>query len=139
MEIIFNYDANKTHFHNTGFALSLVLKVTLFGTQKWPIVLIQLSRYKVGYGKYLHPVEVNTSIAQFCSKYRRENTAFIASKGHLPCKQSIYTRTCKVKNLETKKKTHYSHTGNSNTLPISAQVSLTPLKNLIRRIMGLID
>ena len=45
--------------------------------------------YKGRYGKYLHPVEVNTSIAQFCSKYRRENTAFIASKGHLPCKQSI--------------------------------------------------
>ena len=34
----FNYDANKTHFHNKGFALSLVLKVKLFGTRKWPIV-----------------------------------------------------------------------------------------------------
>ena len=39
MEIIFNYDANKTHFHNKGFALSLVLKVKLFGTRKWPIKL----------------------------------------------------------------------------------------------------
>ena len=37
MEISFNYDANKTHFHNKGFALSLVLKVKLFGTRKWPI------------------------------------------------------------------------------------------------------
>ena len=27
MKMIFNYDANKTHFHNKGFALSLVLKV----------------------------------------------------------------------------------------------------------------
>ena len=27
----------KTHFHNKGFALSLVLKVKLFGTRKWPI------------------------------------------------------------------------------------------------------
>ena len=27
----------KTHFHNKGFAISLVLKVTLFGTRKWPI------------------------------------------------------------------------------------------------------
>ena len=26
MKMIFNYDANKTHFHNKGFALSLVLK-----------------------------------------------------------------------------------------------------------------
>ena len=37
MKMIFNYDANKTHFHNKGFALSLVLKVRFFGTQKWPI------------------------------------------------------------------------------------------------------
>ena len=33
----FNFDANKTHFHNKGFALSLVLKVRCFGTRKWPI------------------------------------------------------------------------------------------------------
>ena len=26
MKLIFNYDANKTHFHNKGFALSLVLQ-----------------------------------------------------------------------------------------------------------------
>ena len=38
MKMIFNYDANKTHFHNKGFALSLVLKVRVFGTQKWPIL-----------------------------------------------------------------------------------------------------
>ena len=38
----FNYDANKTHFHNKGFALSLVLKVKLFGTRKWPICLAQI-------------------------------------------------------------------------------------------------
>ena len=37
VEMSFNYDANKTHFHNKGFALSLVLKVKLFGTRKWPI------------------------------------------------------------------------------------------------------
>ena len=37
MKMIFNYDANKTHFQNKGFALSLVLKVRFFGTQKWPI------------------------------------------------------------------------------------------------------
>ena len=36
VEMSFNYDANKTHFHNKGFALSLVLKVKLFGTRKWP-------------------------------------------------------------------------------------------------------
>ena len=37
MKMIFNYDANKTHFYNKDFALSLVLKVKFFGTRKWPI------------------------------------------------------------------------------------------------------
>ena len=37
MKMNFNYDANKTHFQNKGFALSLVLKVRFFGTRKWPI------------------------------------------------------------------------------------------------------
>ena len=36
MKMIFNYDANKTHFHDKGFALSLVLKVRFFGTWKRP-------------------------------------------------------------------------------------------------------
>ena len=40
MKMIFNYDANKTHFHNKGFALRLVLKVRFFGTRKWPIALL---------------------------------------------------------------------------------------------------
>ena len=31
--------ANKTHFHEKGFALSLVLKVRVFGTWKWHIGL----------------------------------------------------------------------------------------------------
>ena len=30
MKMIFNYDANKTHFRNKGFALSLALKVRFF-------------------------------------------------------------------------------------------------------------
>ena len=38
MEVIFYSHANKsTHFHKIGFALSLILKVTVFGTRKWPI------------------------------------------------------------------------------------------------------
>ena len=37
VKMSFNYDANKTHFHYKGFALSLVLKVRFFGTRKWPI------------------------------------------------------------------------------------------------------
>ena len=38
MKMIFNYDANKTHFHNKSFALSLVWKVRFFGTRKWLIL-----------------------------------------------------------------------------------------------------
>ena len=38
MKMIFNHDANKTHFHNKVFALSLVLKVRFFETRKWRIV-----------------------------------------------------------------------------------------------------
>ena len=36
MKMIFNYYASKTHFHNKGFALSLVLKVRFFGTRNCP-------------------------------------------------------------------------------------------------------
>ena len=39
MKMICNYYANKTHFHNKGFALSLVLKVRFLGTRKWPICI----------------------------------------------------------------------------------------------------
>ena len=37
MEIIFHFHANKTHFHKKGCAPSLILKVRVFGTRKWPI------------------------------------------------------------------------------------------------------
>ena len=39
MEIIFHSHANKTHFHKKGCAPSLILKVRVFGTRKWPIYL----------------------------------------------------------------------------------------------------
>ena len=39
MKMIFNYDANKTHFHSKGFSLSLVLKVRFSGTRKWAFYL----------------------------------------------------------------------------------------------------
>ena len=37
MEIIFHSHASKTHFHKKGCASSLILKVRVFGTRKWPI------------------------------------------------------------------------------------------------------
>ena len=45
MKMISYSHANKTHFHNTGFALSLVLKVRCFGTRKWPITPIFEYKY----------------------------------------------------------------------------------------------
>ena len=38
-EIIFHSHANKTHFHKKGCAASLILKVRVFGTRKWPIMI----------------------------------------------------------------------------------------------------
>ena len=38
MKMIFYSQANKTHFHKKGFALSLVWKVRGSGTGKWTIV-----------------------------------------------------------------------------------------------------
>ena len=40
MEIIFHSHANKTHFHKKGCAPSLILKVRVFGTRKWPIYVL---------------------------------------------------------------------------------------------------
>ena len=37
MKIIFNSDEYENSLSQKGFALSLVLKVTVFGTWKWPI------------------------------------------------------------------------------------------------------
>ena len=42
MEIIFHSHANKTHFHKKGCAPSLILKVRVFGTRKWPIDRVSL-------------------------------------------------------------------------------------------------
>ena len=36
MKMIFHSHANKTHFHKKGCAPSLILKVRVFGTRKWP-------------------------------------------------------------------------------------------------------
>ena len=35
-ENVFYYHANKTYFHNKGFAFGLVLRVRVFETRKWP-------------------------------------------------------------------------------------------------------
>ena len=37
MEIVFHSHTNKTYFHKKGCSPSLILKVRVFGTRKWPI------------------------------------------------------------------------------------------------------
>ena len=56
VEMSFNYDANKTHFHNKGFALSLALKARLFGTRKWPIGIYKVKVNKRKEIKLLKPI-----------------------------------------------------------------------------------
>ena len=46
MEMIFHSHANKTHFHTKGSALGLFLKVRVYGTQKWPIMLDKVWKKK---------------------------------------------------------------------------------------------
>ena len=36
MKMIYHCPANKTHFHKKGCAPSLILKLKVFGTRKWP-------------------------------------------------------------------------------------------------------
>ena len=46
MKTIFHSHANKTHFHKKGCALSLILKVSVLGTRKWPIDLKRIPIHK---------------------------------------------------------------------------------------------
>ena len=40
-EMTFYSHANKTHFHNRGWVLGLILKVRVLGTRRWPIIKYQ--------------------------------------------------------------------------------------------------
>ena len=42
-KIIFHSHANKTHFHKKGCAPSIIVKVRVFGSRKWTIVLLLFS------------------------------------------------------------------------------------------------
>ena len=64
MEIIFHSHANNTHFHKKGCAPSLILKVRVFGTRKWPICLELNS-------KGLYVQEKKKKVIVFCSLPRQ--------------------------------------------------------------------
>ena len=64
MKIIFYSHVDKTHFQKQSFALSLVLKVRVFGTRKWPIdSLLTLSDrvWRVTRVTYLQMIERDSS------------------------------------------------------------------------------
>ena len=43
-KLFFYCHANKTHLHNNVFAISLVWKVRVFGTRKWPVAWFMYSQ-----------------------------------------------------------------------------------------------
>ena len=47
MKLISYSHANEAHYHKKGFALSLVFKVRVFGTQKWFIGCQCLAGFKI--------------------------------------------------------------------------------------------
>ena len=70
MKRIFNYHANKTNFHNKGFAPSLVSKVRVFGTQKWPVqwLILKMNVDVFKTPPPLYPLEILSIAIFFASK-----------------------------------------------------------------------
>ena len=64
MEMILHSHANKTHFHKKGCALGLILKLRVFGTQKWPIgsLLLIFNCFKIFF-----PIKINKLYSTFDS------------------------------------------------------------------------
>ena len=53
---IFHSQANKTHFHKKGCAPSLILKVRVFGTRKWPISFVLFFLYALLLNEFLKKI-----------------------------------------------------------------------------------
>ena len=79
MEIIFHSHTNKTHFHKKGCAPSLILKVRVFGTLKWPIavtVVVAKAPYKHE-GDDSENVTYNTQANSRCFELHRYNSTSV--------------------------------------------------------------
>ena len=50
---IFHSHANRTHFHKKCCAPSLILKVGVFGTRKWPISFVLFFLYALLFNEFL--------------------------------------------------------------------------------------
>ena len=64
MEITFHSHANKAHFHKKGCALSLSLKVRVFGTRKWPIKQRGSMRFVLGRGEGRGPLSASPKLSK---------------------------------------------------------------------------
>ena len=72
MEVIFHSHANKTHFHKNGCAPSLILKVTVFGTRKWPFHSL-LFKYEIMYIKEFAFKSAKTNYSRTDKKERKDH------------------------------------------------------------------
>ena len=98
--------ANKTHFHNKGFALGLILKVRVFGTRKWPI---NIRAFCIGnsiifgdiwhkYHQWYFAIVIHNCVVKFEWNLRQfwNITSGIYAKYHVQIiLLFIYTTTCK--------------------------------------------
>ena len=71
MEMIY---ANNTHFHKKSDALGLILKVRVFGTQKWPI-----TAFFVRVGTYANVRQVESLMRDFSLAGRHEHSLISAT------------------------------------------------------------
>ena len=78
MEMIFHSHANKTHFHKKGCALSLILKVRVFGARKWPIPESYLCRLPSS-NFHFAPLPSPCSIISFCSRKALGELSYVSS------------------------------------------------------------
>ena len=80
MEIIFHSHANKTHFHKKGCAPSLILKVRVFGTRKWPI-------RKLSQNRILHKKRILVFFPLSLDRRRNNRINLLQSNFLTPCRQ----------------------------------------------------
>ena len=77
MEIIFHSYAYKTHFHKKGCVPSLILKVRVFGAQKWPILFRTMFTPGRSYSIYLW----NDHWVQTFHKHKNVAKYLVSEKG----------------------------------------------------------
>ena len=94
MEILFHSHGNKTHFHKKGSAPSVILKVRVFGTRKWPIVLdLLIIIYFVS--KNCNWVALSSIMLQYSSPKRR-TVCFQLTVAHTHNIKCIFMQSMKV-------------------------------------------